>query len=467
MARDALGGRILIVACNLISVVLVTRFAGPSVFGIYATATAFSTMLLLLTDLGSATVVVRDGIKSGRPYATARIYLQVRIVLMFTAVALGAALTTVAFPAQAQPAAWVSLGLLVFSGASVIAPLGQLGGSMAAFRRSSALQAASTLVFVGVVLVAAKPPDPALLVGANVAAAALATLYAGWSERRWMAGVFSHIDLKAIRGMFKSIAFIGLAMAVSAMYARIDGILLINISGAREAGIYAAAYRFLDQTGLLVAAAMAPIAPMVAAEIHSHTRISRPLDSVFARLELVAGVGLAWAAIAAAPLTIATVIGQDFTESGQIAALLATYRAWAFAAYLATYKLMNANRERVFMTIAAVGLAFNVAANLVLIPAHGAWGAAVATVLTELITVTLLIVTSRRESSVRRQWRIVLMVLASAASLGITLGLTTVSALAGGAASIVILAAGLGLLWRAAGIMRDDLRQVAPSLGTA
>jgi O-antigen/teichoic acid export membrane protein len=460
---DALGTRLLLAICTVLTIILVSRGAGPRIFGVYASAIAFSTLLLFLTDLGSTTVVVREGITSGSPHVASRTYLQVRGILIIFSTCLGAALVPFAIPHEARSAAWLALGLLVFSGAIVIAPLGQLHGSMAPFRRTGMLQGLATVLLTVIVLVVARRPSAFDLVGASVTAAAISTVYALTATRHWTDGVLKNFDHHAVVVMMRAITLLGFGAAISALYARIDGILLLNLRGPYAAGVYSAAYRFLESTSMVPAAILIPVAPIIVAQLKKSGYVPYVVDRIFIRLECYAGIGLAFITIATGPWLISLLLGNGFKESGRLFGILAIYRGWSILAFIASAKVIHAKRESSYVVVALCGLALNVLLNLFLIPRFGSEGAAFATIVTEALTVSGFVFASSSLSSARHGLAFVAMALLSSCAAAATLVAPTITP---GASFVVIgllCTMGALLLWHAVRLVRFDLETIGSS----
>lgn len=460
---DAFGARAVVALFSVISVALVSRRVGPSVYGVYVTATAFTTLLLAFTDLGSTTVLVREGVTSNDPEGVTRAYVHVRWLLILGSCLFGAALVPLAFPSGARTAAWLSLGMLIFSGASVIAPIGQLHGDMRRFRTSSWIQGAGTLVATISVLVAWAHPSPLVLVASNVVAASVATAYAYVIARDWTGRLATAIDWPSVMRMAKTITLIGMGSALTIAYARIDGILVLDIAGPHAAGVYGAAYRILDQVALIPAAVLVPISPLIARELRTRTGVSPALDSLVLRVELLGGIGLALITIGSAPWVASALLGGKFAETGRLLIILAVYQGWAILAFITTTKLIHANRQRLYVAITAFGLVLNLGVNLVLIPTHGAYGAAVATLITEFATVLAYTAAARKLSSSAHLRALGAMATASAAMAATMLATDDVGALLRGLLSGVMAIAGIALfallVIRLRALPQDDARR--------
>jgi O-antigen/teichoic acid export membrane protein len=452
LLADTLSARGLLGLCGFANVAIVSRAAGVEVYGVYGAAMAFATLLMFVTDLGASAVVVREAVDARNRPLVARTYVQVRLLLIVATTAVSAAVVPLAFPPSARGSAWLALGMLVFSGAAVISPLGQIYGTMKVYRRTAVLQGVLSLAFTVVVVRADPHPTAFALVGSTVAAAAITTVFAALAVRRWVAAVWSGVDWPAVRLMGRSISVLGLALAAGAVYDRIDSILLLRLAGETETGYYVAAYRLLDQTSMIPAALLVPLGPLIVRQIGRYRRVLPPVDRSLNRLALSAGMGLALGTMGASAWVASIVLGSVSAPAGQLLTILAISRSWVVVAYVATAKLVHGHRERRQLAVALSAVALNVGLNLVLIPRFGATGAAVATIATEALTVAFFVTGVRPLSGVRVGGRVAAAGVAAAAVALVSLRLEDPAARA--ALNGICVVVGAALVVRAGLLMR-------------
>ena len=88
--------------------------------------------------------------------------------------------------------------------------------------------------------------------------------------------------------------------------------------------------------------------------------------------------------------------GSAFVTSAAPFRILCAGLAFVFAIWTLHATAISANKERLLVRAALVGLVVNVVVNLSLIPRLGANGAAAATVVGELVSLTVLVLGLRR-----------------------------------------------------------------------
>ena len=183
----------------------------------------------------------------------------------------------------------------------------------------------------------------------------------------------------------------GLPLFLSALavmlYVRLDLIMLSEMVGNHEAGIYAAATRLSEIWYFLPIIIVASVSPAIIRL--RETNFARYTSS-FLKLYFV----LTWLAIGIAlPLSLLSgwiiqlLYGAEFAAAGHVLAVhlwasLAVFLGVASGQYMLIEQLQKFSFYRTLM-----GLICNIVLNLVLIPSMGAMGAAIATVISYLVAV--------------------------------------------------------------------------------
>ena len=172
---------------------------------------------------------------------------------------------------------------------------------------------------------------------------------------------------------------LGAAALLSALYFRIDVYFIQQWHGFQQVGGYSAAFRLVEGMRLLPAAVMAVTFPLLVQ--------SRDIELV---RKIGGGLGLAGLALAAvcalgAPVIITMIYGAHYAYASPAFAVLALALPLFFLNYALTHQVIGWDGQRAYLAIVILALAGNIAANVLLVPSQGILGAAVATVLTEVI----------------------------------------------------------------------------------
>ena len=178
---------------------------------------------------------------------------------------------------------------------------------------------------------------------------------------------------------FRDIFPLGAAVLVSALYFRIDVYFIQHWHGFQPVGGYNAAFRLVDALRLLPAAVMAVTFPLLVQA--SDTQLVRKIGGRLA----VAGVALAAVCGLGASTIVPLIYGDSYAYAAPAFAVLSLALPLFFLNYALTHQVIGWDGQRAYLAIVTLALAGNIAANLLLVPTRGITGAAMATVLTELI----------------------------------------------------------------------------------
>jgi O-antigen/teichoic acid export membrane protein len=166
-------------------------------------------------------------------------------------------------------------------------------------------------------------------------------------------------------------------------YARIDQVIVFELAGDRAAGLYGAVYRVLDRAQLVPDAFMITLFPIIAAA-HGvdSARVRRLFGLALDYLAVVSLPLLAFTIVAARPL-VRLLFGQSFIAAAPALPVLMGAFVLISVGYLLGNMIIVLGLQRRFIAYAVAALAFNVAANLALVPDYGFQAAAWITLATE------------------------------------------------------------------------------------
>jgi PST family polysaccharide transporter len=234
------------------------------------------------------------------------------------------------------------------------------------------------------------------------AAGQLAAL--GWLLRRAPAAVRRPARPSAaeVRALAGSLAPYAAAFVATTIYYKMDVLLLTHWRAPAEVGVYAAAYRFLDVGQALALAVAGALAPRLARAGEEQARTA--LRAV--RLALLCTLPLAAAlALLRAPV-VAALYGDGYAAASPVLGVLALALVPIVVDMVALSALSAAGAAGTAAWLYLGGAALNVRLNMLLIPARGASGAALATLLTETaLAVGFVLVLRRRVGSPGRALR--------------------------------------------------------------
>jgi O-antigen/teichoic acid export membrane protein len=396
--RALISAQVAVKAVNVVVAVAMVRWLGAEELGRYAYVIAFAFPFGAVADFGLAAFAIRelsaDPSRATDDVATLRWALLVLSVPAAAAMVVAAAMTGMAGPSQMALAA-AGLSMVMSSLATphvVLLTAREQLGRLSTYRVASS--AAASLVTVAVLLAGGTTVH--LLCGAAVVQLVMLFLARALSGAKLGARRPSRATVAAASSMIVRAVPFGVLMVVFALYYRIDMLMLEWMRGSEEVGMYAAAYRFIDVVIVLAASLGAPFYPRFSGLVRSDLSGARALlESVwrpFLALALPLSVG---AYLVADEITV-LLWGSQFAAAGGILRVLAWAAVPLVWVYVANQALQAANRVWTLAAVYAAGAVLNVALNLLLIPRHGAQGAAVATLICEWAVLAAIVTLLRR-----------------------------------------------------------------------
>lgn len=375
--------------------VAVTRGLGPEAFGNFTAATAYLFIPVVLADVGLSMAVLREiSTSPERTQSVMSAALPFRALISAGAVAIAIGVG-LALPLNAQT-----------KDAIVIAAPGSFFTLMT-LALLPVLQAQLKLHWAVTATVAGRLTTLGLTLGAlgvglgfnSIVAAHVIGLAATLGLQ--LLAVTRLVPLRPVidppywRRLAAGSVVLGLAIALSQIYFRVDAILLALLRSSEEVGFYGAAYKFIELGVILAAAATASMFPPLARFVsegdpRAQTLVRRTWDVL-----LATSAPLTVVMIAFSDEIVVLSSGERFREGGEALQLLAPYLLFAFANTVLWPALIAARRDRSLLGTAVAVLAFNVAANLIFIPPYGFKAAAVVSVVSEVLVTIPIVLLAR------------------------------------------------------------------------
>lgn len=379
-ASIAFGGLVAIVAVRVLTV--------PQ-WGDYSTALALASLFVVFAELGVATVVLRRMSAPGGDHleilssARGAVGLSgalTALLLLPTAVVLGFSteVLVVLIPAMVlclvQP--WVAVVRSVFTAWRTMVNAAAL----------LVVQASLTaVVTLGLLATGVRSVAPMLGLVAGYAASALLGSY--MVRRRLGRGVRTAWGPKALDVLRTSVPIAGVGL-IAIVYAHVDVLMLSRLASPSEVAYYTVPYSIVRMAWLaptLIASAYFPLLIRLQTDNPKEAR-----DSFFlmARIFFVLSVPVSLFLSVSSPTLLPTLFGDAYGgKSTEVLAVMAWTCVLGFQNYILWTGVLAVHCERDVLAWQLAGLLINVALNVVLIPEYGAVGAAIALLVSDLLTV--------------------------------------------------------------------------------
>ena len=364
---------------------LLAQLIGAAGYGIWGTLGAMLATAATLPEFGMGLIVLRD--VSRQREAAGRYLAATLIAQLGLALAAYLILLVIGLFAPYDP---MVKGLLALAGLSLfVDTLGNMGYNqlLAAERMTttSALQIAHIVALVGLALIA-------LLMGRGLPGLYIATIGAGGIRAAWhwtalrRAGVRLAWPPQAalIAYLFRQGWPIALSSFLAYAYQHVDKVLVFTFLGEQQAGYLTAAFvivfgviEVLSVAGLT---ALFPVMSRMAGENPTALRdfVDRLALLTFS-ITLPVGVG-----IAALARPLANVFFPGFAGTAAVLEVLIWHAVASMVGNVYAQLLLVDGRQSRLMQIRALGLAANIAGNVVLLPTFGLRGAGMAILIAQI-----------------------------------------------------------------------------------
>ena len=443
-------GKAAVLAIGLASVAITTRYLGAAGYGKVALAFAFIQMLGVLADVGLLTVVVRE--ISRDPGSTDRLVgnaLVLRLALSLVTLAL-AALASLLLPWDTEVRVAVLIaGVPFVLGLANSALVAVLQARLRMDRAAVADVTGRAASFVALVVVVALDLGFYWVV-ATAAVGAAVTLAITWTIVRREANPAPRAERPVWRSLLVTALPVGAALAVSEVYFRLDTLLVSAFRDYDEVGLYSLSYRIVELIGILPAIVMTSVFPLLSSYLkEDRERAAHTVDAA-GDLFIALGVPIAAGGLIVAPELVTAIGGDEFAGAADALRLLLFAIALAFVSGLFGHALIAGGRQTSALKLGLTALGFNLALNLVLIPAWGIEGAAAVAVASEVLLVTGGFLLVRRELGLTPRFALLWRAAVAAAVMGGVLAFVDEWAL------VVLLALGVllygAVLWALGGL---------------
>jgi O-antigen/teichoic acid export membrane protein len=368
---------------GLVIGVWVARYLGPAQYGLLNFSSSFVALFFAVSILGLDAIVVRDLVRyPGEINELLGTTFLLRLLaggVMFVAACL-----TIFILRPQEPTTHIlvmlSGGMLFFQAVDVIDLWFQseVRSRYVVMAKNGAFLLAA-LVRGGLVLNRAPLIAFAVanLLEFALGAAGLVVFYQrnGQAITRW------RVRAAKIRQLLTECFPLIMAGIVYMVYMRIDQVMLGQMVGDREVGIYAAAVRISEVWYFIPAAVVSSVFPnIVKARESDENEFYQRLQKLFNILAFM-GYAVAVPATFCAGLVVTLLFGKEYSSAGPMLAVLIWAGVFTNLFVARNTYLLAMNWSKLLFVTTLVGAASNVVLNLILIPRYGGLGAALSSLI--------------------------------------------------------------------------------------
>lgn len=369
---------------GVVTIAIVTRALGPSGFGQFATIIAFLQVFGTLTDLGLNVMCVQ--LLAERERERERILGNLLTLRFLSAIFFlgGAVLLSLLFPYPAIVKAGIALTSLSFL--AIVLHQIFVGFFQDRLRTdlSTIAEITGRLALLVITLIAVWMGKGLLGVLLAVVVSNILQLFIGFGFARAKIHICPRIDFVFWREVLARSWPIGLSVALTLLYLRMDTVVLSLYRSEAEVGWYGAAYRVIEVFTQIPFLFMGVVLPVLTRfwkkkeRLEFYSLIQKAFDALsFLGIPLFAG-----SLFLAVPV-MKLVAGSEFAPSGAYLKVLILALLFVFMSALFSYTIVAINAQRRMVFGYGLSAVLTLIGYFVFIPIYGAWAAAWLTVFSE------------------------------------------------------------------------------------
>ncbi len=388
----AAGARVINLALSLIIIGFITRYLGQTGFGQYTTILAFLYFFSVLADLGLYSICLRE---ISRPTADERKIASNAFTLRLVAGLFIFSLAPLAgyfFPYPGQ----VKLGILI--GAIGFWLLSNQQVLMSVFQKYLRVDKVALADFLGRLLQLSlvlffiwQEKDFLFIVSAMVGGALVNFLLVFIFSQKYIP-ISLQFDFIFWRSLLRESLPLALAIVFTMIYFRIDTIMLSLMKSAAEVGIYGLAYKILESLIFFPAMFVGLVMPLLSRYALAAREKFRKVSQQTLNVLLIFIIPMVVGTIFLSRPAVTLIAGREFSLSAGVLNILIFATGLIFLGTLLSNMIIALKEQRKLTYIYGLGALLNLVANFIFIPKYSYYGAAVTTVLTELIVTLLMLV---------------------------------------------------------------------------
>ncbi|MGZ4200461.1 MAG: flippase [Thermoleophilaceae bacterium] len=374
-------GRILNLILGVVVTIVVVRTLGEHRFGQWSTIFALSDLAGYVGELGIDRVTVRQAAADSErepeylgALVSIRTMLAIPVTLAFLAI-------TLAISSDAT----MRISSVVLAVLLLLPPLSSL---TVVFQLRVRNDLSMLVLTVNSLLWTGAAVAIAVLSGGMVAMAVafVAAMIVTVAVQMVFVQRMAKIHVRASRPLWKELARFALPVGIAGMltlaYGRIDQVIVFQLAGANDAGLYGAMYRILNTSAFVPMAVTTTLFPILARVDRSEMR--KLLQQAAEYLAMASFPIFAFVLVASEPI-VRLLFGPEFVPGhNALRILMGAFLCICFG-YLAGSMIIVLRLQRLFVRYAVIALVINVGLNLVFVPIYGYIAAAWITLLTEIV----------------------------------------------------------------------------------
>ena len=378
--------KVLSTVLALVAIGIIARYLGQDGFGNYATVLAFFSFFAALSDLGLYSISTREISRDGADEEKIMGNMFTLRILSSLVVLVVSPLIVYFFPYTLE----VKYSIIIAAAAYVFSCAYQILNGV--FQKNLAMDKVAISEFLGkalqvalIVIVVKLRMNFNWIVSAILFNMIFSFLLVLWWSRRYI-NLRPMFDFSYWKKFLLESYPVGIAAIITFLYFKMDTILLSIMRSSGDVGIYNAAYKVIENISFFPGMIMGLIFPIMSHSIFSDRPRFKDISDKTFKIFVLLVVPLVIGTLFLSDGIIHLIGGVGFAQSGTVLMILIFALAFIFFGNFYNSVLLAGNLQKKLMWVLGAAAVFNISVNYFFaIPVYSYMGAAVVSVLTELI----------------------------------------------------------------------------------
>ncbi|MBW3015165.1 flippase [Candidatus Woesearchaeota archaeon] len=370
--------------------IYIARFLGPSEFGKFSFAFAFTFIFSILADLGLSVLVVREIAKNkdiAQKYLNNVLWIKIFSSIIIYALIL-ITINLMKYPSDIKLAVYiVGLSVIINSFAEIF---------RSTFRAFEEMQydaltniIGKTTLFIIALYILFNGFGLIILCSVYLIESIINLLISTIFLKTKIIKFRFKFDLSIWKNLLKLSLPLGLSFVLFYIYSKIDTVMLSYMIGDSVVGWYNASYQLIDALLFIPIIFGTVLFPAMSRFTQSSIASLRVLYKKSFKYLIMLSIPIAVGTTLLAQRFILFIYKQQFAESVLALQILIWSIIFMFILRPTNYVLMSINKQNTLVINASITVIINILLNLLLIPEYAHHGAAIATVISEFVVISL------------------------------------------------------------------------------
>ena len=365
----------------LVSGILIARYLQPEQYGVYNYAIAFVSFFVTVSHLSANQIFVRELVKQpghGQEIVSSALFLRILSSILSTVLAIATSFIFIPEP-RVRLLVVIFSFQMIFRSSEVIECFFQSRSEYKHITLPKSVSSIASTLFV-VILIVRRESIFALATAYSaeflMSSAALVTVYLRQKQILSISSI-SLIRIKNVLTDSWPLILSGIAITV---YMRIDQIMINNIVGSTELGLYSAAVQLTEAFCIIpIAFVKSSFPKIVQLKEENEDKFHESLQNLYNKVSLMSYASIVFVSLFSGEI-LNTLYGTAYDEIAPTLTLLIWSVLFVTLGTARGTFMISMNLTSVYLQIVLTASIINIFLNYFLIPIYGALGAAIATV---------------------------------------------------------------------------------------